>query len=57
MTRKELLKERLKINNQIDDMLKAREKNKITYDKNEDINKLKGKYNFINNLIKVGITK
>ena len=56
MTRKELLKERLKINNQIDYMLKAREKNKRTYDKNEDINKLKGKYNFINNLIKAGIT-
>ena len=53
MTRKELLKERLKINNQIDYMLKAREKNKRTY----DINKLKGKYNFINNLIKAGITK
>lgn len=57
MTRKELLKERLKINNQIDYMLKARAKNKRTYDKNEDINKLKGKYNFINNLIKAGITK
>lgn len=50
MNRKKLLKERKKLANYIDDLKKSED-----YTSNQKKKEAKDKYNFINNLLKIGI--
>lgn len=57
MTRKKIIKKMELLKQEIEVLIKTRGTKQDKYDTNKKINNLKFKYNFYNNLLKIGATK
>ena len=57
MTRKKIIKKMELLKQEIEVLIKSRGTKQDKYDTNKKINNLKSKYNFYNNLLKIGATK